>query len=238
MAAFHLIGRTLPIHFALLGRKRKYVKSKTTAKLINDRCGPRQIGTVWHIPDSPTFSLPTTFNARSKLPASLISWELTIHDKIYWYCVQNPRTDPARKYGYISAGNPRAANSELVSLHLTRNEIGPKWHLLRSLPFQGPTLSHLPSWWICSYQKNSVRGCINNRSINSCVARIVLDFMGLYFVAQYWNVSRTFSLTFFIYLLHCIDRTTLKNFLISYLMNFTVTFCVTYEPYCHVVLTK
>ena len=37
MAAFHLFGRTLPIHFALLGRKRKYVKSKTTAKLMEKR---------------------------------------------------------------------------------------------------------------------------------------------------------------------------------------------------------
>jgi hypothetical protein len=26
-----------------------------------DRRGPSQIGTVWHIPDPPTFSLPTTF---------------------------------------------------------------------------------------------------------------------------------------------------------------------------------
>ncbi len=32
-AAFCLFVRTLPIHFALLGRKRKYIKSKTTAKL-------------------------------------------------------------------------------------------------------------------------------------------------------------------------------------------------------------
>jgi hypothetical protein len=32
VAAFRLIGRTMPIHFALLGRKRKYIKSKTTAK--------------------------------------------------------------------------------------------------------------------------------------------------------------------------------------------------------------
>ncbi len=32
-AAFRLFGKTLPIHFALLGRKRKYVKSKKTAKL-------------------------------------------------------------------------------------------------------------------------------------------------------------------------------------------------------------
>jgi hypothetical protein len=30
---FCLIVRTSPIHFALLGRKRKYIKSKTTAKL-------------------------------------------------------------------------------------------------------------------------------------------------------------------------------------------------------------
>ena len=37
MAAFRLFGRTLPIHFALLGRKRKYVKSKTTAKLREKR---------------------------------------------------------------------------------------------------------------------------------------------------------------------------------------------------------
>jgi hypothetical protein len=33
IAAFRLFVRTLPIHFVLLGRKRKYIKSKTTAKL-------------------------------------------------------------------------------------------------------------------------------------------------------------------------------------------------------------
>ncbi len=48
--------RVLPIRqditydFALLGRKRKYIKSKTTAELNRekniDRRGPRQIGTV------------------------------------------------------------------------------------------------------------------------------------------------------------------------------------------------
>jgi hypothetical protein len=37
MAAFCLFGRTLPIHFVLLGRKQKYVKSNTTAKLIEKR---------------------------------------------------------------------------------------------------------------------------------------------------------------------------------------------------------
>jgi hypothetical protein len=37
MAVFPLFGRPLPIHFALLGRKRKKIKSKTTAKLIEKR---------------------------------------------------------------------------------------------------------------------------------------------------------------------------------------------------------
>jgi hypothetical protein len=36
-AAFCPFVRTSPIHFALLGRKRKYIKSKTTAKLIEKR---------------------------------------------------------------------------------------------------------------------------------------------------------------------------------------------------------
>ncbi len=36
-AAFRLFGRTLPIHFALLGRKQKQIKSKTTAKFIEKR---------------------------------------------------------------------------------------------------------------------------------------------------------------------------------------------------------
>ncbi len=37
LVTFCLFLRTSPIHFALLGRKRKYIKSKTTAKLIEKR---------------------------------------------------------------------------------------------------------------------------------------------------------------------------------------------------------
>ena len=37
IAAFRLFGKTLPIHFALLRRKRKYIKSNTTVKLIEKR---------------------------------------------------------------------------------------------------------------------------------------------------------------------------------------------------------
>ncbi len=65
MAAFRLIGRPLPIHFALLGRKQKYIKSKMTAKFFRgkniDRRGQRHIVNVWHLSDPPSFSLPTTF---------------------------------------------------------------------------------------------------------------------------------------------------------------------------------
>jgi hypothetical protein len=65
IAAFRLFVRTLPIHFALLGRKRKYIKSKTTAKLVRqrnlDRRGLRPIPIICHLLDPPFFSLPTTF---------------------------------------------------------------------------------------------------------------------------------------------------------------------------------
>jgi hypothetical protein len=50
IAAFRLFVRTLPIHFALLGRKRKYTKLKTTAKLKekknHNRRGARHIANV------------------------------------------------------------------------------------------------------------------------------------------------------------------------------------------------
>ncbi len=66
--AFCLIVRTSPIHFALLGRKRKYIKSKTTAKLVRqtnlDRRGLRPIPIICHLLDPPSFSLPTTFKKR------------------------------------------------------------------------------------------------------------------------------------------------------------------------------
>jgi hypothetical protein len=66
MAAFHLFGRTLPIHFALLGQKRKYIKSKTTAKLIEKRTSIAavrdKLGPFDAVPTPLTyFSLPTTF---------------------------------------------------------------------------------------------------------------------------------------------------------------------------------
>ncbi len=39
----------------------------------------------------------------------------------------------------------------------------------KSLDFQDPTPSHLPSNWICLHQKNYVLGYINHRSINSYI---------------------------------------------------------------------
>ncbi len=72
IAAFRLFVRTLQIHYALLGRKRKYIKSKTTAKLKEKRTSiaavrgcPRHIVNVWHFPEPPSLSLPTTLKVRS-----------------------------------------------------------------------------------------------------------------------------------------------------------------------------
>ncbi len=55
--------------------------------------------------------------------------------------------------------------------------LGPKWHspiglipfhrAQKTLNFQVPTPSHLPSSWICSNAKHYPRGCINHRCINS-----------------------------------------------------------------------
>jgi hypothetical protein len=60
IAAFRLFVRTLPIHFALLGRKRKYIKSKTTAKLKEKRTSIAAVRDI-------SFSLPTTFKSEGLL---------------------------------------------------------------------------------------------------------------------------------------------------------------------------
>jgi hypothetical protein len=55
--------RTSPIHFALLGRKRKYIKSKTTAKLIEKRTSIAAVRDKLGQIDTfltPLFWLPTT----------------------------------------------------------------------------------------------------------------------------------------------------------------------------------
>ncbi len=71
MAAFHLFGRTFSIHFALLGRKRKYVKSKTIAKLIEKRTS---IAGVWDkLGQFDTF--PTPLLSRCRLPFKI--WTFT-----------------------------------------------------------------------------------------------------------------------------------------------------------------
>ncbi len=64
MAAFRLFGRPLPIHFALLGRKRKYIKSKTTAKLAEKRTSIAAVRDIlW------TFgTFPTSLLSRYRLP--------------------------------------------------------------------------------------------------------------------------------------------------------------------------
>jgi hypothetical protein len=64
-AYFCLFVRALPIDFALLGRKRKYIKSKTTAKLREKRtsiAAVRDILGKFGTFPTLSFSLPTTYN--------------------------------------------------------------------------------------------------------------------------------------------------------------------------------
>ena len=66
IAAFRLFGKTLPIHFALLGRKRKYVKSKKTAKLKGKQTSIAAVR--GHFLSFATF--PTPILSRYRLPLS------------------------------------------------------------------------------------------------------------------------------------------------------------------------
>jgi hypothetical protein len=65
-AAFCLFVRTLPIDFALLGRKRKHMKSKTTAKLKGKQTSIAAVRDQFL--SFATF--PTTLLSRYRLPLS------------------------------------------------------------------------------------------------------------------------------------------------------------------------
>jgi hypothetical protein len=64
MAAFRLFVRTLPIHFALLGRKRKYIKSQTTAQLKEKRTSTAAVRDILRMFDT----FPTPLLSRCRLP--------------------------------------------------------------------------------------------------------------------------------------------------------------------------
>jgi hypothetical protein len=109
-AAFCLFVRTLPIDFALLGRKRKYIKSKTTGKLKKtnlDRRGPRPIPIICHLPDSPSFSLPTTFNQILSVPARAhLLWK-----------EQNLNTALLNPFISITPSKPLMSSGSWLTLH-------------------------------------------------------------------------------------------------------------------------
>jgi hypothetical protein len=64
IAAFRLFVRTLSIHFALLGRKRKYIKSKTTAKLKEKRTSIAAVRDILQMFDT----FPNPLLSRCRLP--------------------------------------------------------------------------------------------------------------------------------------------------------------------------
>jgi hypothetical protein len=74
-AAFCIFVRTLPIDFALLGRKRKYIKSKTTAKLkANKPRSPRSETNSYHLPPfRPPFFLVTDYLFKESKTSSVLS---------------------------------------------------------------------------------------------------------------------------------------------------------------------
>ncbi len=80
-----IIRRVLPIRqdiaysFCFTGAETEIHKIKDDSKIDRekniDRRGPRQNGIDWHIPDPPTFWLPTTFKGYSG------AWGKLIHEK-------------------------------------------------------------------------------------------------------------------------------------------------------------
>jgi hypothetical protein len=60
------IRQDITYWFCFTGAETEKHKIKDNSRINRekniDRRGPRQIGTIWHIPDTPSFSLPTTFN--------------------------------------------------------------------------------------------------------------------------------------------------------------------------------
>ncbi len=65
------IRQDITYSFCFTGAETEIHKIKEDGKIERetnlDRRGPSQIGTVRHIPDPPTFSLPTTFKRHSPL---------------------------------------------------------------------------------------------------------------------------------------------------------------------------
>ncbi len=86
--SLQVIRRILPFRqdiaysFCFTGAETEIHKIKDDSKIDREkniyRCGPSQIGTVWHILDPPTFSLPTTFNEFFKI------YVIAFEDP-YWY---------------------------------------------------------------------------------------------------------------------------------------------------------
>ncbi len=93
MAAFRLFGRPLPIHFALLGQKRKYIKSKTTAKLREKRTSIAAVRAK--LGQFDTFLTPLLSHCRLPLKPSLCKVELgkSSGDNtcLQTFCVQRSR---------------------------------------------------------------------------------------------------------------------------------------------------
>jgi hypothetical protein len=81
-AAFCLFMRTLPIDFALLGRKRNYIKSKTTAKLKLKRTSVAAVRD--HYPTIAIFPDPLSSRYRLPLTGSKLKVQQTVF-MFHWF---------------------------------------------------------------------------------------------------------------------------------------------------------
>ncbi len=102
-AAFCLFGRTLSIDFALLGRKRKYLKSKTTAKLAEKRTSIAAVRDIlWTFGTFPTpllsrYRLPLIVLYRPEKEICILNEKGMFKKEKEWWC-HGPRPLPFSMY--------------------------------------------------------------------------------------------------------------------------------------------
>ncbi len=135
MAAFRIFGKTLPIHFALLGRKRKYIKSKTTAKLTEKRTSIAAVRDIlWTLG-----TFPNPLLSRYRLP--LIYRVSTAIHIPFQICATAP---PANVMGKKSLFHFPTVNLYLRTVFKGADIQLYKWNLMRGKTSRLPASSYPP----------------------------------------------------------------------------------------------
>jgi hypothetical protein len=99
IAAFRLFGRTLPIPFALLGRKRKKIKSKTTKKLIEKRTSIAAVRA--ELGQIDTFLTPLLSHCRLPLRVSIVHIHTNLSSSSVRYHLLSPYIMCGRYHHFV-----------------------------------------------------------------------------------------------------------------------------------------